>query len=168
MEFYDVIRLRRSIRSYKSVPVPDDVLERIGEAVNFAPTACNRQPFRLLLLKNEAKRRDVCKHYKAPWLAEAPVVAVMIGNEPEAWRRLEGDSIVDVDAAIAMEHFVLAATEEGLGTCWVCAFNRAGVDAALELPEGQRSIALSPLGYANAQPGPFMRKPLNQVFEVVE
>lgn len=168
MEFYDVVRQRRSIRSYRPDPVPEESLKRIAEAVLCAPTACNRQPFRLILIKNREKRLAVGAGYKGAWLSEAPITAVMVGRESEAWRRLEGDSIVNVDAAIAMEHFVLAAAAEGLGTCWICAYNRAEVDRVLGLPAGESSVALSPLGYAAEGPRPFTRKSLNQIFEVIE
>ncbi len=168
MEFYDVIRLRRSIRSYRPTPVPQDVVERIAEAVNLAPTACNRQPFRVLFVTDPAKRAALCKAYRAAWLAEAPAIAVVVGNAAEAWKRLEGDSIIDVDCSIAMEHLVLAATEEGLGTCWVCAFDRAAADAALNLPAGEHSVALTPVGYAkDTNLSAQARKPVTQVFEVI-
>ena len=65
MEFYDVIRLRRSIRSYRPVPVPEDALERIAEAVDMAPSACNRQPYRILVVKDPEKRAAICRVYKA-------------------------------------------------------------------------------------------------------
>ena len=167
MEFYDVIRLRRSIRSYRPVPVPEDALERIAEAVNMAPTACNRQPFRIIVVKDPEKRAAICRVYKAAWLSEAPLIAVVVGDASAAWKRLEGDSIVDVDAAIAMEHFVLAATEEGLGTCWIGAYDRAAVDAILGVKASEHSVALSPLGYAKNGPGPFARKDVSKVFEVI-
>ena len=167
MEFYDVIRLRRSIRSYHPTPVPQEIVERIAEAVNLAPTACNRQPFRVLFVTDPAKRAALCKAYKASWLAEAPAIAVVVGNAPAAWKRLEGDSIIDVDCAIAMEHLVLAATEEGLGTCWVCAFDRAAVDAALGLSGGEHSVALTPVGYAKESAQPQVRKAVAQTFEVI-
>ena len=168
MEFYDVIRLRRSIRSYRPVPVPEDALERIAEAVNMAPTACNRQPFRIIVVKDPEKRAAICRVYKAAWLSEAPAIAVIVGNASAAWKRLEGDSIVDVDCAIAMEHLVLAATEEGLGTCWICAFDRAAADAALNLPKEEHSVAMTPVGYAkNTDLPPQSRKELSAIFEVV-
>lgn len=167
MEFYDVIRLRRSIRSYHSTPVPQDVVERIAEAVNLAPTACNRQPFRVLFVTDPVKRVSLCKAYKAPWLVEAPAIAVVVGNASAAWKRLEGDSIIDVDCAIVMEHLVLAATEEGLGTCWVCAFDRAVADAALGLSVGEHSVALTPVGYAKESAQPQTRKSVAQIFEVL-
>lgn len=168
MEFYDVIGKRRSIRSYKPDPVPDEALRRIGEAVRSAPTACNRQPYKMWIVRNPEKRAALAKVYAQKWFAEVPAIAVIAGRESEAWRRLEGDTIVNVDAAIAMEHFMLAATAEGLGCCWICAFRRAEADKALGLDPEYHAVALSPLGYPAAEPGPFSRKPLSELFEVVD
>ncbi|MDY5695764.1 MAG: nitroreductase family protein [Victivallales bacterium] len=169
MDFYDVIRARRSVRSYQSTPVPQSVVEHIAEAVNLAPTACNRQPFRVLFVTDPAKRAALCDSNRFAWLADAPAIAVVVGNSAAAWKRLEGDSIVDVDCAIIMEHLILAATAEGLGTCWICAFQRDIANAALNLPEGESAVAMTPVGYAadGFKPVPLTRKPLAQVFEVI-
>ena len=168
MEFYDVIGKRRSIRSYKPDAVPDEALRRIGEAVRSAPTACNRQPNRMWIVRNPEKRAALAKIYAQKWFAEAPAIAVIAGCESEAWHRLEGDTIVNVDVAIAMEHFMLAATAEGLGCCWICAFRRAEADKVLGLDPKYHAVAMSPLGYPAAAPGPFVRKPLGELFEVVD
>ena len=125
MDFYEALNKRRSIRGYKPDAVPEDAIRRIGEAVRTAPTACNRQPCQILLVRNPEKRAALAKVYPQKWLAQAPIIAVLVGCESEAWKRLEGNTIIDVDAAIVMEHFMLAATAEGLGTCWICAFLRA-------------------------------------------
>ena len=109
MEFYEVLKTRRSIRGYKPDAVAENVLNRIAEAVNLAPTACNRQPFKLLLVRDPAMKKTICANCKFEFLAQAPVIAVMMTNESAAWTRFEGNSAADIDASIAMEHFVLAA-----------------------------------------------------------
>ena len=168
MEFYDVLKTRRSIRGYKPDAVPEDALKRIAEAVRTAPTACNRQPYRLLLVRNAEKRAALASVYPKEWFAQAPVIAVMTACESEAWVRREGDSIVNVDAAIAMEHFILAAAAEGLGTCWICAYVRSEADRVLGLASGWRSVAMSPLGYAAVPAGPFLRKEVKELVKVVD
>ncbi|MBO5725045.1 MAG: nitroreductase family protein [Lentisphaeria bacterium] len=168
MEFYDVIRQRRSIRAYRKDPVKQESLDRICQAVLQAPTACNRQPFKLLIVRDEVVRQKICSACKFTFLAEAPVLAVMLCNESEAWTRYEGNSAADIDASIAMEHFVLSAAAEGLGTCWICAFSRPEMDRVLGL-EGSAygSFALSPLGYASAPPREFVRKEMDKIIEFI-
>lgn len=102
------------------------------------------------------------------FIAEAPMVLLALGNPKQAWQRPGDDhSIVEVDLGIMFEHVILAAEAEGLATCWVCAYTRANVDAALEIPAPWTVLALSPLGYANADPLPFNRKPLAETFEII-
>lgn len=168
MEFYDVLKKRRSIRLYKDTPVPEKALENILEAIRNAPTACNRQPFRFFIVKDPAKREKLASVYREEWLKTAPVIVAAASDESTAWRRREGDSIADADTAIAMEHFVLAAAAEGLGTCWICAFERAKANAALDLTGSSWNVfALSPLGYAAAEPVPFVRKKVEEIAEIL-
>ncbi len=155
MDFYDVVNHRRSIRSYKKDPVPDDALERIAKAASAAPSACNRQPVRLVAVKSPDKLARLYQACPMKFIAEAPMVLLALGNPEQAWRRPGG------------EHVILAAEAEGLATCWVCAYTRANVDAALEIPAPWTVLALSPLGYANADPVPFRRKPLAETFEII-
>ncbi len=168
MEFYDVIKQRRSIRGYQDKPVPADALQRIGEAVNLAPSACNLQPWKFLVVENKEFRDRICQIYSQPWLAEAPAIVVAFGNNEICWKRLEGDPIAAMDIGIAMEHFVLAAAAEGLGTCWICAYNVAAMNEALQVKSPWTTMAISPLGYAAKDPVPLKRKKLSDVFEVMK
>ena len=167
MEFYEVLKTRRSIRGYKPDAVPENVLNRIAEAVNLAPTACNRQPFKLLLVRDPVMRKTICANCKFEFLAQSPVIAVMMTDESSAWTRFEGNSAADIDASIAMEHFVLAAAAEGLGTCWICAFSRPQMNDALKVSAPWSVFALSPLGYGAEGPRPFARKPLGETVGIV-
>ena len=166
MEFYEVLKTRRSIRSYKADAVPESALKNIAEAVNLAPTACNKQPFKLLLVRDPEMRKTICSNTHFAFLSEAPVIAVMMTNEPASWTRYEGNPAADIDASIAMEHLVLAAAAEGLGTCWICAFSRPDMNAALKISAPWSAFALSPIGYAAAGPRPFTRKNLAEVVEI--
>lgn len=171
MEFYETIRTRRSARGYQpEKPVPNESLARIAEAIDLAPSACNRQPVKFLFVRNPELRAKICGVYQAAWLKEAPVIAVVLGCDEKAWHRLEGDSIVPVDAAIAMEHFMLAAAAEGLGTCWICAFRRDEMDKILGVAGSPwRSVAISPLGYAKAGAvGPLFRKNVQEMVQVID
>lgn len=168
MEFYDVVKNRKSIRAYKNEPIAKDALKRIGEAVNLAPSACNIQPWCFRIILNREIRDGICSCYKNEWLKQAPAIVVAIGNREAAWKRLEGASIIDVDIGIAMEHLVLAATAEGLGTCWVCAYDVSRMNSILGILPPWEVIAISPLGKAAENPEPRKRKPISDVFRIVE
>jgi nitroreductase len=167
MEFYEVLKKRKSVRAYKSDPVPDEALARMAEALQTAPSACNLQPWSFRLVKNDKIKADICKCYSAPWLAQAPYIIVALANYDECWKRLEGTSIADIDMGIAMEHLVLAAAAENLATCWICAYDIEKLNKALNILSPWSAIAISPLGYANETPQEKKRKPTKEVFKIV-
>jgi nitroreductase len=170
MEFYEVVRTRRSIRRFKPDPVPDDVLGKVLEAVRIAPSGSNRQPWRFILVKDPAMRKRVAEACGGQmWIAEAPVVVVGCGSDIKynrgGWM---GDRSVLVDVAIGFTHLVLAARAEGLGTCWIGDFDNAGLRDLLGIPEDVNVAAVSPLGYPKdgrfAEPG--KRKTLSEITSV--
>jgi nitroreductase len=168
MEFYDVVKNRKSIRAYKDEPIDNDVLKRIGEALNLAPSACNIQPWCFRIILNREVRESICSCYKNDWLKKAPAIVVALGNRETAWKRLDGSSIVNVDIGIAMEHLVLAAAAEGLGTCWICAYDVGRMNSVLGILPPWEVLAISPIGKAAENPEPRKRKPISDVFRIVE
>jgi nitroreductase len=167
MDFYDVIKKRRSIRSYKSDPVPQEAIQRIAEAVYYAPSACNMKPWKIKLVTDPELRAKIAAAYTQPWLADAPAIAAVIGSSKQCWMRFEGDPIVQIDVAIAMEHFILAATAEGLATCWIGAFEIEKMNAALDVKAPWKVYAISPLGYSDATPKDVPHKDINKIFEII-
>jgi nitroreductase len=165
MDFYKVLQRRRSIRGYASDPVPEETLGRLYEAISLAPTACNNQPIRFLFVSEPETRRRICACYPRAWLAQAPVIVVALGNPGTAWHRFNGTSAHTIDVAIAMEHLVLAAAAEGLGTCWICAFDQEALRQSLRLPDCWEVVALTPLGRPAVEPGPMTRKPIDDIIE---
>lgn len=165
MEFYEVLRRRRSIRAYTADAIPEATLRRLGEAVRLAPSACNNQPVRFLFVTNPETRRRLCECYPRAWLANAPVLVVALGNRETAWRRFNGQSAHVIDASIAMEHLVLAAAAEDLGTCWICAFDQDAARQALRLPDCWEVVAMTPLGRPAGEPCPQTRKDLDEIVE---
>ena len=163
MDFQDVIRRRRSIRGYRPDPVPAGALARVLEAGRIAPTAANRQPVHLIVVTDPARRAALHDAYPRDWFSSAPVILVACVEPAAAWQRSDGFNAAEVDAAIVVDHVILAATDEGLGTCWICAFNEAIVKDVLGVPPEARVIAMTPLGYAAAEPRPFSRKPLGEL-----
>ncbi len=167
MEFHDVIKNRRSCREFKKDPIPEDALKRIGEAVECAPSACNLQPWSFRIVLNSELKQKICGVYSRDWLKDAPAIIVALGNMKECWMRPEGNPIADIDIGIAMEHAVLAATAEGLATCWICAYEMEKMNHALNIIPPWKVLAISPLGYAAKAPKPIERKPLNSIFQVL-
>ncbi len=163
MEFQQLIRFRRSIRGYKPEPVPEEVLHRILEAAIVAPTAANRQPFQLVVVTDAATRLRFREAYERDWFYSAPVILVGCGEVNKAWQRADGFNSVEVDVSIVMDHVILAAADEGLGTCWICNFDESKVREILGIPPDIRVIAMTPLGYPAADPRPFVRKPLSEL-----
>ena len=164
MNFQELIRARHSVRDYQPTPVPEEALVRVLEAAQLAPSAANYQPWHFFVVRDEALRQRLFNHERQTWISAAPVVIVACSYPQKAWvRSMDGKSHADVDSAIAMDHLVLAATEEGLGSCWICAFNPQVVREALQLPAELEPVAITPLGYPATTPGATPRKPLDEI-----
>jgi nitroreductase len=163
MDFQDLIRRRYSVRAYRPEPVSEPALARILEAGRLAPTAANRQPFRIVVLGSAGRHEALRRVYARNWFLQAPVVLCLCGVPAEAWVRKDGRSHLDVDAAIVMDHLILAATDEGLGTCWIANFDVEAARAIFELRPGEVPLLLTTLGYAADQPGPKERKRLDEL-----
>jgi nitroreductase len=163
MEFSDLIRYRCSVRAYKSDPVEEEKLQRILEAANLAPTAANRQSFQLIIIHTMGKEDALRKVYPQPWFTQAPLVICACGLPRENWVRSDHKNYNDVDVAIVMDHLILAAANEKLGTCWIGAFNPTELRKLLHLPDDVEPIALTPLGYPNDQPRQKKRKKLSEL-----
>lgn len=158
----EVLRRRRSIRSYQPDPVGDEVLADILECTRQAPSAANRQPWHFVVVRDAAQRRAVAEACNGQmWIADAGVVVIGLGlpSVSEKWYR--------VDVGIAMENLVIAATSHGLGTCWIGAFDEAKVKQAVGAPADVSVVAVTPLGVPKGDwPAPRARKDFAQVFSL--
>lgn len=163
MDFIELAKKRYSVRAYKPIPVEYDKLEKILEAARIAPTAANRQPFQLIIIQTKGREEELLHIYNKPWFVQAPVIICACSVQSESWVRQNGKNYCDVDVAIAMDHLILAATELGLGTCWIGAFNAEEARRILKLPDDTEPIVFTPLGYPNDQPGDIMRKPIEDL-----
>jgi nitroreductase len=163
MEFQTVIRTRRSIRGYRPDPVPEEILQRVLAAARVAPTAANRQPFQLIVVTEAATRARLKEVYDRDWFWTAPMIIVGCVEPAEAWQRADGFNAAQVDISIVMDHIILAATDEGLGTCWICHFDEPRLKQILGIPNHVRAIAMTPLGFPAVGPRPFQRKPLEDL-----
>ena len=149
MDFADVVRTRSSVRDYDPArPVPRPVLERILEAGRLAPSAANRQPWRFVVASSSEALARVRRCYAKPWFNDAPLVLAVTGSVKAAWtRQADGWNSLETDLAIAMDHLVLAAASEGVGTCWIANFQPDVLRTALGLDADHRVFAITPLGY---------------------
>lgn len=163
MDVSEVIARRYSVRAYKGDPVSEEVLAGVLEAARLAPTAANRQPFRVIVVRTAGRAADLRRIYGRDWFAQPPLVLCVCAVEDEAWRRMDDKPYGEVDATIAMDHLILAATAAGLGTCWIAAFDPAAAREILSLPDGVEPVAFTPLGYPADEPRPKKRRPLDEL-----
>jgi nitroreductase len=163
MDFLELARRRYSVRSYKPDPVEQEKLDRILGAARVAPTAVNIQPFHLIVVHTANREAELLRIYNKNWFVQAPIVICGCGLPRKSWVRKDGKNYIDVDVAIVMDHLILAATAEGLGTCWIGAFDPVAAKEILGLPEEVEPIAFTPLGYANDIPTAKKRKALGEL-----
>ena len=153
------IARRRSIRSYDSRPVAKEILERILEAGRLAPTARNRQDWKLIVV-DEPPLRDRLVDAAAPhqpFLKQAPILLAGCALNPGYVMRC-GHPAFLIDLAIVLDHISLQAVREGLGTCWIGSFDEAEARRVLGVPEAVRIVELMSLGYAQRLPEASKRK----------
>ena len=149
MEFYEVVKTRQSIRNYDpNKQVDKTVLNRILEAGRMAPSAANKQPYYFIVIKSPEILNKIKECYGQPWFQDAPCIIAVVGKNNEAWtRKYDSYNPLETDLAIAMDHIILAATNEGLGTCWIAAFDPIILRKALDLKENEKVYTITPLGY---------------------
>ena len=165
MDFRELAAARYSVRAYRPDPVPEPLLREVLETARLAPSACNRQPFRIVVLRTAGREAGLLRVYPKPWFVEAPLVLAVCAVPGEAWvrSRHDGWSAAETDATIATDHLLLGAADRGLGTCWVAAFDPAAARELLGLPEGVVPVAFTPLGWPADAPGPKERRPLEEL-----
>ncbi|MHA1732652.1 MAG: nitroreductase family protein [Promethearchaeota archaeon] len=163
MDFSEVVKKRRSVRKFTPDPVPEDKLELILEAGRLAPTWANKQGVRFVVVRDPERVRALTDAVGQKWTKNAHTFVVACIKAMGSGKNKNGLEYFPVDAAICMEHVILAATNEGLGTCWIGYFDEKGVQEALEIPKRFRVVAITPLGYPDQDPGPQERLPLEKV-----
>ena len=163
MEYSDLIANRYSVRAYKRDPIENEKLDNVLEAARLAPTAANRQPYQLIVINTKGREDELLKIYRRNWFVQAPLLICACGVRRQSWVRSDRRRYLDVDVAIVMDHLILAATNIGLGTCWVAAFNENAARKALNLPDDVEPLIFTPLGYPADKPGIKERKPLTEL-----
>jgi nitroreductase len=163
MDLYEAIKSRYSVRSYLNKSVEQVKLDRILEAARMAPSGSNRQPWKFVVVRDAETRKKLVRACSdQTFVGQAPVVIAAVGLTPDRVMSCEvpGDP---VDVAIALEHVALAATAEGLGTCWIGAFNQGRVRALLGIPADAKVIEVMTLGYPGDHRRPKSRKPMKEL-----
>lgn len=154
-DFLTLAANRFSVRRFDARPVEPEALSRILRAGQLAPTACNRQPQRILILQSEdslarLRRCTVC-HFNAP------VALIVCYDKTECWtREFDGKPSGDIDASIVTTHMMLEAAELGVGTTWVMFFDPAALRRELSIPDTLEPTAILTMGYPapDAVPAP--------------
>ena len=156
MTVAEAVAQRVSCRAYKPDPVPEESLALILEAARLAPSACNRQPWRFAVVRDAGARRRIVDEgflpgIRMPWALEAPVL-VVLGMELSLLTHRLGAAVsgVDypwIDIGIAGEHLVLAATAQGLGTCWIGWIRPRIVARIVGWPRTVKPSAVIAVGY---------------------
>jgi nitroreductase len=147
VDVLETIATRYSVRSYTPEEVSEDILWSVLDAARLAPTADNRQPLRLLVIHTSGRKQELARIYSRRWFSQPPLVLAVVSVPGEAWRRMDGMCYDVIDAAIVMDHVILAATSLGLGTCWIADFDPSAARDVLGLPDDVEPIAFTPLGF---------------------
>lgn len=165
MEALRLMQRRCSVRQFEDRAVERDKLEYVLEAARVAPSACNLQPWRFLVIED----RPLIGRIAPEWVtvAHAPALVVACGDHRVAWRRRDGKDHCDLDVAIAVDHMTLAAAEVGLGSCWICSFDAYQCASILDLPDQVEPVVMLPIGYPAESKAPdrheHERKPFDEI-----
>ncbi len=169
----ELIKKRYSCRKYLPEPVAREHQDLLAQAVRWAPSACNRQPYNFLFITDRDTIENISKAVPTgpesinAWIATAPLIVAAVGRPELFWHKLT--QVIDkdyhrTDAAIAMDHLSLVATELGLGTCWVGWFHRRKVGRILDVSRGDETIILMTVGYPDKEaPRAKIRKELDEL-----
>ena len=165
MDFERVISERYSVRSFKQEHLPQIVIDKILEAGHKAPTGCNYQPQRILVLNTDESIANLKNCTKCHF--NAPTAMLICHNKEESWtRKYDGALSSPIDAAIVATHMMLAAQNEGIGTCWVMHFDPAAMREVFNIPQNVDPTALLVMGYPSEDAKPldlhFQSRPMEE------
>ena len=158
---------RFSARKFTPEVVSQEDLDYIMQCVRLAPSAVNKQPWLWLIVRSDEAKQKLQECYDREWFKTAPMYIVGMRNVNENWvRRYDGKPHGDIDVAIATEHLCLAATERGLGTCWVCNYDIEKMQQLFPR-EGYEAVVIIPIGHI-ADDCPRAEKKRKEMSEIVE
>lgn len=166
MDFLKLAKMRYSVRKFKTIEVEKEKLELILEAAKLAPTACNFQPQRVLVIKSKEgleKLKSCTRHH-----FNAPLAILICYDKSVSWKRkYDGYESGDIDASIITTHMMLEITNLGLGSTWVGDFDPQKIKSEFNIPNNYVPVALLPIGYESddslPNPNHEKRLELNQI-----
>lgn len=197
MELTNAIKLRRSIRKFKSDPIPDAYINELIEAARLAPSATNVQPWRFIIVKSEDAMKKLAGCTPLPFVTQAPIVLICCVDytsldaraervkelqeagafagtpldNPDTTNYLKRNQMdetaskayMNMNAAIAIEHVLLRATDLGLGSCWVMMFSQRKLREAFSIEDRYTPFSLIPIGYSDQEPEQRPRIPFEEI-----
>jgi len=168
MKFLELVNKRQSVRKYSDKIVEREKIERCLEAARLAPSACNSQPWKYIVVDDPELKEKVAKETFSTiasfnkFVLQAPVIIAIVMEKPslisQFGGRVKDKDFYLIDIGITAEHFCLQAAEEGLGTCMLGWFNERAVLKLLEIPAKKRIGLLITLGYPADEPRNKIRK----------
>ena len=166
MLFSELAQKRYSVRKFKDEPLSQEVIDKILEVGYIAPTGCNNQPQRVLVLNSSESIEKLRKCSKCHF--DAPTAMLICYNKDECWYRpYDNASCGPMDASIVTTHMMLEATELGVGTTWVMHFNPQTLREEFLIPDSIEPVALLVMGYpaedASAFPGHSQFRPKSEI-----
>ena len=172
--FEKLVHERRSVRRFLDKPVPTEVVTACLEAARLAPSATNVQPWRFLVIDDPKVKDDFARevfsgiYSQTKFAGLAPVLVFLLARPTfvagQIGRQVQGVAFHLIDLGIAGEHFVLAAQERGLGTCWIGWFNMRRARRFFKIPRAYKPAAIIALGYyERTEPREKKRKPLSEI-----
>jgi len=161
MDFLELAKKRYSVRAYKSKPVEEEKLNQILEAARLAPTGSNQQAFKLIVVHTAGREEELKPLYARDWFTQVPIIICACAvtdpdqpyNEARHYRNI----------GIVIDHLIMAATDLGLGTCWIGAYDQEAARKILGIPENAYPVILVTVGYADDEPKDKVRKPIEEL-----
>ena len=172
MDVFETIRQRRSIRSYTDERVTEEEIKILLEAAIRAPSACNRQTWRFVIVRKpetiEVLYRAACYSTQHQTFVKKASVIIVVCADLRPYKRTpyreRGEGLFALqETAAAIQNLLLAACALDLGACWVGLIDEEVIKQTLSIPKGIRSVAILPIGHTRSKTKPTSRKPLEDV-----
>jgi nitroreductase len=163
MEVDEAIKKRKSIRGYKDEPVPEEKLLKVLEAARLAPSGANKQQYKLVVIKDPEKRKQLSIAAEGQsHIAAAPVVILGVATHPDV-HMPNGVLVYPIDLAIAFDHMMLAAINEGLGSCWIGRFSQDQAKQVMGISDNYVVFSMLTLGFPADEGRIKIRKSLDEL-----